>query len=284
MAPCRVTLTWFCTERSLNPEQRARAAERFDATPRSLAATKRLLDTRHPAFRAVSAVRHRIESDWRVTTLPFPEPCVRLIRLDQVDEFCRRMSAYSFELGDVVAALERRFDELKADAARRLGSLFDPSDYPASLLDAFRVKCDFPGVEPPANLAWLSPAAYQAEAYRVEARYEEAVRLAERTFLDDFTRLVGHLCERLSGTNPDGTARIFRDAAVDDLGAFIDRYRWLGLRSDPQLDELIGLARRTLVGVTPRRLRDHPGLKRTVATQLSWVVASLDAMRGDGMR
>ena len=93
MAPCRVTFTWFCTEKSLDPEQRARAAERFDATPRSLAATKRLLDPRHPAFRAVSAVRHRIESDWRATTLPFLEPCVRLIRLDQVEEFCRRMAA-----------------------------------------------------------------------------------------------------------------------------------------------------------------------------------------------
>ena len=122
---------------------------------------------------------------------------------------------------------------------------------------------------------------HQAEEYRVEARYEEAVGLAERTFLDDFARLVGHLCERLSGTNPDGTVRIFRDAAVEGLGAFIERYHRLDLRTDPQLDELIGLARRSLGGVTPRRLRDHPGLRRTVASQLAWVAASLEAMRGD---
>jgi hypothetical protein len=281
MAPCRVRFTWFSSEKSLTLEQKTWAAERFGAAPRSLAATKKLLDTRHPAFRAVTAVRNRIDSDWRATTLPFPEPCIRLIRLDQVEEFNQQMGSFSCELSDVAADLEQRFEELKADAAGRLGSLFEPSDYPATLLGAFAVHWDFPNLEPPSNLAWLSPTLHMIEDYRVQSRFQEAVRLAEEMFLEEFTSRVAHLCERISGTNPDGTAKIFRDAAVDDLGDFIARYRRFDLRPNRQLDELIGLVRRTLQGITPGRLRDHPGLRRTVATQLAWVQASLDAMQED---
>jgi hypothetical protein len=284
MAPCRVRFIWFGAEKSLTPEQKALAAERFDAAPRSLAATKKLLDTRHPAFRAVTSARNQIDSYWQTMTLPFPEPSIRLIPLDQVEEFNRRIVAYSFELRDASAGLERDFEGLKADAARRLGALFEPADYPATLLGCFAVRWDFPNLEPPSHLIWLSPSVHQLEEFRVETRFEEAVRLADQAFLEEFVRLVAHLSERISGVDPDGSPKVFRDAAVDDLGAFIGRYRRFNLHSEARLDEIINLVQRTLDGVTPRRLRDHPGLRRTVAAQLSWVRASLDAMLSDPVR
>ena len=151
-------------------------------------------------------------------TLPFPEPGVRLIRLDDVERFIRQMATRSGELRDAAAELERRLDELKADAARRLGSLFDPADYPATLLGCFAVRWDFPNPEPPAHLAWLSPSAQQLEEFRVQTRYEEAVRMAEQVFLDEFARAVGHLSEQISGIGADGTPRAFRDAAVTTSG------------------------------------------------------------------
>jgi hypothetical protein len=279
MAPCRVRFIWFGAEKALTPEQKARAAERFDAAPRSLAATKKLLDTRHPAFRNLTAVRNQIDSYWRTTTLPFPEPCIRLIPLDRVDEFNRRMAAYSAELQDAAAGLERDFGELKADAARRLGSLFEPADYPETLLGGFAVRWDFPNLEPPSHLSWLSPSVHQLEEFRVQTRFDEAVRLADQAFLEEFGRLVAHLCERISGADPDGTPKVFRDAALDDLGDFIARYRRFNLRSEARLDEMVALVKRTLEGVAPQRLREHQGLRRTVAAQLSWVLASLEAMQ-----
>jgi hypothetical protein len=280
-APCRVRFTWFGAEKALRPEQRARAAERFGAAPQSLCVAKKLLDTRHQAFRALTAVRGRIESHWRSMTLPFPEHGIRLIRLDQVEEFNRQMAAYSAELQDAAADLERHFDELKAEAARRLGSLFEPSDYPATLLGGFAVHWDFPNLEPPSNLVWLSPSVHRLEEYRIQTKFEEAIRLAEQGFLGQFARLVGHLCERISGANPDGSPRVFRDGAVDDLGDFIAHYRKFNVGSEAQFDELVGLVQRALQGVTPQRLREHQGLRRRVAAQLSWVQASLAAMAED---
>ena len=61
MAAARVSFTWMGTQKTLTPEQRARAAEAFDAEGQFLSAGKKLLDTRHPAFRAVTAIRGKID-------------------------------------------------------------------------------------------------------------------------------------------------------------------------------------------------------------------------------
>ena len=278
MVACRVRFTWFGVEKALTPEQNARAAQGFETTPQFLRAAKRLLDVHHPAFRALTSLRGQIEAYWRGLTLPFPEPCLRLIRLDQVEAFDRQMNSYRMQLGDAATDLERNIDRLKDQAVRQLGLLFDPADYPAAMHDLFGCRWDFPNLEPPSNLTWLSPTVHQREEFRVQTLYEEAVRLTEQTFFGEFTRLVAHLGDRLSPDSAAGAPKVFRDGAVDRLVAFLARYRRFNFRTDDRVDELIELVQRTLEGVTPDRLRDQAGLRRTVAARLSWVQASLAAM------
>ena len=139
MAACRVRFVWFGTQKTLTPEQRATAAEAFDADGAVLSAGKKLIDTRHTAFRAVTAVRTKIIDYWRGLTLPFPEPGVRLIKQEKVDEFAATLADYKAELDDAVANLDRHFGALKTAAAERLGSLYNPSDYPETLRGLFDV-------------------------------------------------------------------------------------------------------------------------------------------------
>jgi hypothetical protein len=80
MAAVRVAFTWFGVSKTLTPEQRATAAEAFDAEGPFLRATKKLLDTKDPAYRAVTAVRGKITSFWKSQSMPFPEPGIRLIK------------------------------------------------------------------------------------------------------------------------------------------------------------------------------------------------------------
>ena len=150
-------------------------------------------------------------------TLPFPEPGVRLLKHDQVEAFDQQMADYKAELDDAVKTLDRRFDELKQAAAQRLGSLYNPADYPATLVGLFGVSWDYPNIEPPDYLIGLSPDLYRQEQERVRARFEEAVQLAEQAFLDEFAKVVADLTERITGTNEDGTPKVFRDSAIDNL-------------------------------------------------------------------
>src|SRR6516165_12457793 len=139
MAACRVQFTWFGTKKTLTAEQRARAAETFDAEGQFLSAGKKLLDTKHSAFRAVTAIRGKITDYWRELTLPFPEPGVRLIKHDQIEAFDQSMAYFKAELDDGVRTLDQHFEELKRAAAQRLGTLFNPVDYPATLVRLFSV-------------------------------------------------------------------------------------------------------------------------------------------------
>ncbi|MGE3777651.1 MAG: hypothetical protein AB7F89_10730, partial [Pirellulaceae bacterium] len=212
MAAARVCFTWFGTRKTLTPEQKSQAAEAFGAEEQFLSAGKKLLDTRHPKFKAVSTVRHQAVSFWRSVSLPYPEPGVRLIRQDRLDAFVAQMTEFRDELQAGVAELDGDLPQLKAAARQRLGRLYCASDYPESLLGLFDISWDFPSVEPPSYLRDLSPELYEQECQRMQARFAEAVQLAEQAFLDELTRLVSHLTERLAGTE-DGRPKVFRDSA-----------------------------------------------------------------------
>ncbi len=278
MAAVRVSFAWLGTQKTLNPEQKARAAETFGAEGQYLSAGKKLLDTSHSAFRAVTAIRGKVDAYWKGLSLPFPELGVRLIRHDVVEAFAAQMTDFRTELDDAVVNLDNNFSELKQAARERLGSLYNPSDYPETLVGLFGVEWSFPSVEPPDYLVRLSPGLYEAERARVSARFDEAVQLAESAFLEEFARLVSHLCDRITGAGEDGQPRVFRDTAVDNLSEFFGRFRELNVRSNEQLDELVERAQRAVRGVAAQDLRDSGTVRQRVASQLAQVQSALDGM------
>jgi hypothetical protein len=283
MAATRVSVHWFGVRKSLTPQQTAQAADAFGAEDRFLSAAKKLLDTTHPCFKAVTAVRSRLQNYWKGVSLPFPEPGVRLIRRDRVDEFATRMRQFREELDDAVAILENRYGELRTTAQEKLGHLYNPADYPETLVGLFSIEFDFPSVEPPNFLQYLNPELYQQECERVQRRFDEAIQLAEEAFTNELSKLVSHLAERLSGQT-DGKAKIFRDSALENLTEFFTRFRQLNVRSNEQLDNLVSDAQRIIRGVEPQELRANAGLRQHVATELSRVQSVLDGLLVDRPR
>lgn len=283
MAAVRVMFVWLGIRKTLSPDQRSQAADTFGAERTFLSAGKKLLDTAHPAFKAVTGVRSQIIQYWRSQSLPYPEPGIRLIRQDALSAFTMQLTTLKQDLAEAVLQLDERYEELKRAARQRLGSLYNPSDYPASLRGWFEVSWDFPSVEPPEYLRQLSPQLYAQEAARVAARFDEAVGLAEQAFTEELSKLVSHLTERLSGSE-DGKPKIFRDSAMENLREFFDRFRMLNIRSDAQLDELVGQAQRVVQGVQPQALRDDLSLRQRVASQLSGVQSVLDGLLVDRPR
>jgi len=283
MAAVRLAFTWLGVRRTLTHEQRSQAADTFGAEENYFSAAKKLLDTSHPAFRAVTAVRSRIVHYWRSRSVPFPEPGIRLIRRDGVHAFSVQMTALQAEMSTAVGELAGSYLELKSAARQRLGQLFNPADYPESLAGMFAVSYDFPNVEPPTYLRQLSPQLYEQEAARVAARFDEAVRLAEQAFLEELSRLVSHLTERLSGAE-DGKPKIFRDSAVENLREFFERFRQLNIHSHEQLDDLVQQVQQITAGLTPQGLRDDRPQRQQVATQLAAAQSVLDGLLIDRPR
>jgi hypothetical protein len=281
-AAVRVSFTWLGVRKTLTPEQKNQAAEPFGAEGDYLSARKKLLDTKHAAYKEVTGVRGKVAAYWRSLTLPFPEAGIRLIRQHEVQGFNEQMAAFRNELQEAVNKLDDHYSELKSAARRRLGDLFDANDYPPSLRGLFAVEWDFPNVEPPDYLQQLNPAIYDQERARVAARFDEAVQLAEQAFVGEFAKLVSHLCERLSTSQDE--RKVFRDSAVANMTEFFERFKQLNVRSNQDLDQLVERAQNLLNGVEPQELRDNNALRQHIATALVGVQASLDGMLVDRPR
>jgi hypothetical protein len=282
-AAVQLSFTWMGVRRTLSPDQKALAAEPFGAAAASLSAAKKILDSRHPAYQALSSVRHRMICYWKGATLPYPEPGIRLIRQEHVEPFDGQMTQMRDELNEAVDVLEGHYDELKGAAQLRLGTLFDPSDYPESLKGLFAAEWEFPALEPPTYLQRLNPELYRQEQARIAARFDEAVALAESAFLGEFARLVSHLTERLAG-NVDGQKKVFRDSAIENLSEFFERFRTLGIHSSAELDALVATAQQAVSGVEPQKLRDSDALRARVGAELTRVQSVLDGLLVDRPR
>ena len=283
MTAARLSFNWLGVRKSLSSSQKDQAADSFGAEGKYLSAGKKLLDTSHPAFKAVTAVRSQAVAYWKGISLPFPESGIRLIPQGSIDEFNERMSSFRDDLDEAVLELNEHYGELRHAARERLGDLFDSSDYPTTLVGMFAIEHDFPSVEPPPYLRQLSPELYQQECQRVQSRFDEAVQLAEQAFIEELARLVDHLSERLSGS-ADGKPKVFRDSAVTNMAEFFERFRGLNVRSNEQLDELVGNAQRVVRGVEPQQLRDSQALRQTISTQMAAVQAGLDQLLVDRPR
>ena len=280
---CRLQFKWLGTSKSLSSEQKSRAAESFGADGASISAGKKLIDVKHDSWKLLTSIKSQATKYWKENSLPYPESGIRLIRQNRIQDFNSTFTDFREQLEAGVRMLDEQFAEIKEAARIRLGSLFDSSDYPSSLADAFAVDWDFPSVDPPDYLRRLTPEVYAEQARRVEQRFDEAVQLAESAFVEEFDRLVNHLAERLAADD-DGRPKIFRDSAVANMAEFFGRFRELNIRSNADLDELVDRCEGLMQGVQPQALRDNDGLRRSLSTNLASVQSSLDQLIVDRPR
>jgi hypothetical protein len=282
-AAVRVHFTWWGVHKTLTTQQKEEVSSAYAADARFLTAGKKIINVRHEAFKKLTSLRSRISSYWRGLSLPYTEPGVRLIRQADIEPFVHTMESFRQELTQAEADLNAVYSQIKGDARRRLGRLYNPDDYPSEVRGLFHVEWDFPSVEPPNYLMELNPDLYREEQERVTRRFEQAVELAEQAFIGELAKLVSHLTERLSA-GTEGERKVFRDSVITNLVEFFERFKVLNVRSNAQLDELVGQAQRVVQGVEPQQLRDNEGLRQHVARQMAGVQAALDGLLVDRPR
>jgi hypothetical protein len=271
-----LSFTSLGTQRKVSSGQKAEAADIFEADDRHLSMSKKLFDTKHPAFRKVTRIRGQIEEYFKENSLPYPEESVRLFRMQDVPKVVERLETMKAEFLDAVSELNDCYMDLVEQAKDRLGRLYDPSDYPASLVEKFNVQWIFRNVNPPDYLMNLNPALFEQEKRKMQERFQEAVRLAEDAFADELTKLVEHLHNRLSGTNEDGERNVFRNTAITNLQEFFGKFKKLNIRSNPELDKLVEDAEKLIEGVDVDKIRHNYPLRDRIANQMAAVKEKLD--------
>ncbi len=283
MGAVRVAFRWFGTRKQVSPDHRKRAAKTFDAESQYISMGKRIVDTKHASWKKMTGIRRRIVGEWKNATLPHPEVGVRLIKRDDIDAFTQRLDVLRNELKEAEQELNAHFDEIRLQAQQRLGDLYDESDYPRTLVGWFDVTWDFPSVDPPEYLQTINPSLYRQECERIQNQFTEAVHLAENAFLNEFSKLVAHLTDKLAGAS-DGKPKSLRDTAVTNLREFFERFQNMNIGSSEELDAMVEEAKRIVGNVTPDQLRDNETLRTQVSGQLQTLRSDLDGIMVDRPR
>lgn len=274
----RFSKRMFWAKRSLSKKQTEEAAAPFHAEAKMIAASRKLLDTKNPAYLAVTKILGEARRYWNATTVDYPIKGIRLIRKSQIPVFEERMQGLVKELAGALEKLNAQYPALKTAAREQLGDLFDETDYPETLLGLFEIAWDYPSVEPPNHLKELHPEIYEQQQKLVAARFEEAIRLHEEAFAGELKGLVSHLVERLTGTDEAGKPVRLAVTAVTNVREFFEKFRETAIHSSPELDELILHAEKALEGVDPNELRKDAAKRGAIAQDMQQVAAVLDTM------
>jgi hypothetical protein len=277
MGAVKLSFSWLGTQRKLSDAQTKQAADTFEAATDLVTASKRLIDTKHPAYRAATALKSQAQAYWRGITLPYPQEGIRLIRQQDVAAFEEKMREFKEQLSVAAANLQLEYEAIKVAAREKLGQLYNPNDYPATLEGVFAITWEYPPIEPPRYLMNFNPELYAQEQTRVQQRFENAVAMAEDAFAEQLSEMVSHLIERLTDA-PDGTQKVFRATAIENFKEFYENFRRMNVRSNPQLESLISQANNLVSGVSAQEVRNSKTLRQNLTHQMSELQTTLSTL------
>jgi hypothetical protein len=277
MGAVKLSFSWLGTQRKLSEVQTKQAADTFHAATDLVTASKRLIDTKNTTYRVLTALKSQATAYWRGLTLPYPQEGVRLIRQADIAAFETKMREFKEQLAAAAANLQLEYETLKNAAREKLGDLYNPNDYPATLDGVFDIRWEYPPVEPPNYLVTFNPELYAQEQSRIQRRFEAAVVMAENAFAEQLQEMVEHLIERLTDS-PDGERKVFRNAAVENFKDFYENFRRMNVRSNEQLETLIRQANDLVSGVDVKELRENKDIRQNLSQQMSEVKVALDSL------
>lgn len=264
--------------KKLDAAQAVTLGEAFAADPKMLSGAKKLINSKHERYRDPCGTLSEATAYWKSTTIPYPEDGIRLIRRDRLEAFVAQMQTFKGELHEQAAQLDAEYQLLVEEARTRLGDLFNEADYPQEVGHLFRLDWEFPSAEPPNYLMQISPALYQEQLARVQARFEEAVNLTTDAFLEEFHKMVAHLAERLQFGGEDGKPQVFRESALENMRAFFDAFRALNVGGNAELEQLVEQAKGLVGDVDAKVLRKDFAKRGTLQSAMAEMAGKLDAM------
>lgn len=189
------------------------------------------------------------------------------------------MSDFRKEKGEwesIVGTFVADYDQLKTDAKRILGSLYDPADYPTTGEIRHKFRMDMAVF--PVPTTDFRVAIGSEELTRIQQDVERRVKDAERTaMLDVWQRLfdrVKHMAEKLADPKA-----IFRDSMVENAREICAMLPRLNFNDDPNLEALRQEVESKLIH-HPDALRNDPDLRQDTAAQAKKIMDTMSIFMG----
>ncbi len=250
-----------------------------DADKALIRVSKTLLDS--PELQAIRTLDGDVRHFLYDMCLPF-EVGIHLLPLGLVETVEERLHEFNDKRGELVESFLSAYPRLCQEAAGRLRTLYNPTDYPPvdEVRSHFTFGWQYVSYGVPEQLREISAQFFQEEREKAVVAMSEACTEIQQVMRASLLELVNHLRERLSD-HADGKPQRLRESTVQKLRDFLGTFDLRNVVDDQELKEQVEKARSLLEGVSTDALRNMPLVRAWVRKGMAEVAAQMDVLAGD---
>lgn len=213
-------------------------------------------------------------------TMPWSDTGIRLLPTELFFEYQQRITHYEGLIAAEVDNLIADFEHEKAKAANKLGSLFDPDDYPTadSLREKFSFRVNYmPLPEAGDFRVDIGNEAVSELRDKYESMYSEKIEQAMSDIWHRVHKALANMSSRL-GYDDDGKKLIFRDSLVDNALSMVDLMRKCNVTGSSQMSAMADKLEDALRGMSPDALREDEYLRDATKRNLDELIKTLPSI------
>ncbi len=250
-----------------------------DADKALIRVSKTLLDS--PELQAIRTLDGDIRHFLYDMCLPF-EVGIHLLPLGLVETVDERLHEFKDKRGELVESFLSAYPRLCQEAAGRLRTLYNPTDYPPvdEVRSRFTFSWQYVSYGVPEQLREISAQFFQEEREKAVVAMSEARTEIQQVMRASLLEMVNHLRDRL-GDLPDGKPQRLRESTLQKLRDFLGTFDLRNVVDDQELKEQVQKARELLEGVSTDALRNMPLVRAWVRDGMAQVAAQMDVLVGD---
>jgi hypothetical protein len=269
---------WFGATKSFDDEATVETASRFGADAEWVSGRNPILDTAHPAYKALSTLKTSIRTYWLDNTMPYVVPGVRLITRERMPVVRAEVAEIAARIPLLVDVLDAARDELINDARNRLGRLFRDFHYPDTFHGKFSSMVEERAIDPPHYLMHSNAEEYQRQIAARLADISASIEKYQAEQWRGLAKLAGRLAEVLNDPSPDGKNRI-QAANLDAFQRLFDHSARLNFSGTAAFQAATVEVKELLATVSVQELRTSRGLRAETREKLTATVGRFEELR-----
>jgi hypothetical protein len=232
------------------------------------------------AMSQVQAARIALRAHWWQQTLPWGNSGVRILPSEKYQEFTTKMRELQLNYNTAVDAFVREYPKMKAEARRRLMSLYDENDFPS--MDSIKRKfgCDIDYSPIPSGEDFrvdLSESEKKILSKEVERAVEANARGAMNALVQKMVDTIQLLSERMKESDPG-----IRKSLVENIKKVCDEVSTFNFVDDKRIEAFKKSAEALTTGIDLDQLKEDKKAREALATKADDILAKMAAYTGGG--
>ena len=258
-------------------------ADQKNANKRAVKVLKTVIDTTHPAYKAVKTARGALYNVFAAETAPWSEDGWYIIKAKGYDRFTEVMrektDAFDVAVGDFLKV----YPELVDQAPDRLGDLFDADLFPSveACKELFYSDIEVRPV-PEAGDFRVAMSADDKQKITAQIQRNNDKRVSEVTTecFDRAYSVVSNMVERLEAFDPDKKGAKLYDSLVGNVRDIAELLPSLNVGDDPRLEQLAKEIGQRLTETDTDTLKTDEGKRKEVAADAREIMNQIDDFIG----